>query len=171
MGLKVKYNTINNVGDIVFDTDLSSGTFKYKVGNEFVTQSLGSGHLHYTTGLTTHNSRAGWIRRDIESYQRVIRNYVVTADERKLFPIDVYKESASLTDLEVNVDVNTVRQSQGTDYNVVKGTTNAYVSFVEQLDLDDVVVIKTKSATDKVAGKGYYEVAVSYTHLTLPTKA
>ena len=159
LGLKVKYNTINNVGDIVFDTDLSSGTFKYKVGNEFVTQSLGSGHLHYTTGLTTHNSRAGWIRRDIESYQRVIRNYVVTADERKLFPIDVYKESASLTDLEVNVDVNTVRQSQGTDYNVVKGTTNAYVSFVEQLDLDDVVVIKTKSATDKVAGKGYYEVA------------
>ena len=36
LGIKVKYKTINNVGDIVFASDLSSGTFTYKSGDEFV---------------------------------------------------------------------------------------------------------------------------------------
>ena len=32
LGIKVKYNTINNVGDIVFESDHTSGTFTYKIG-------------------------------------------------------------------------------------------------------------------------------------------
>jgi hypothetical protein len=31
LGIRVKYNTINNVGDIVFESDHTSGTFTYKV--------------------------------------------------------------------------------------------------------------------------------------------
>ena len=33
LGIKVKYNTVNNVGDIVFDSDHTSGTFTYKSGH------------------------------------------------------------------------------------------------------------------------------------------
>ena len=56
LGIKVKYNTINNVGDIVFDSDHTSGTFTYKSGTSTLTKKLAEGHLHYTTGRSTHKN-------------------------------------------------------------------------------------------------------------------
>ena len=106
LGIKVKYNTINNVGDMVFKSDHTSGTFTYKSGTTTVTKNLAEGHLHYTTSATTHNSRSAWIERLNESKQRVIRTFIVNATEKKLFPIDFYKESSELNDLEISVNVN-----------------------------------------------------------------
>ena len=51
LGIKVKYNTINNVGDIVFESDHTSGTFTYQSGTSTITKNLAEGHLHYTTGI------------------------------------------------------------------------------------------------------------------------
>ena len=158
LGIKVKYKTLNNVGDIVFESDLSSGTFTYKSGDDFISKQYASGHLHYTTSRTTHNSKSSWVQRTAESKQRVIRTFIVTADEKQLFPIDVYKNSASLTDLEVSVDVNHVRQDLTTDYTLQNGTTNKYVSFVDELKVGDLVKIQTYSSATKVDGTGLYEV-------------
>ena len=158
LGLKVKYNTINNVGDMVFESDHTSGTFTYKSGSTTVTENLAVGHLHYTTGRTTHNSRNAWIKRTNESKQRVIRTFVVDATEKQLFPIDFYKNSASLTDLEVSVNVNGVRKTVTTDYTIVDGTTNAYVKFNKALEVDDQVRIAGYSTADKIAEKGIYEI-------------
>ena len=63
LGIKVKYNTINNIGDIVFESDTTSGTMTYKSGANTITKSLVEGHLHYTTGSETHNSKSSWIER------------------------------------------------------------------------------------------------------------
>ena len=158
LGMKVKYKTINNVGDIVFSSDLSSGTFTYKSGEEFFTKTYGSGHVHYTTSLTTHNSKSSWIERTDQSKQRVIRTIIVNADEKKLFAIDSYKNSVSLSDLEVSVDVNNVRKDLTTDYTLANGTTNKYVKFSKDLDIGDLVRISTYSKTKKIDGIGLYEV-------------
>ena len=96
LGIKVKYNTVNNVGDIVFRSDHTSGSFTYKSGTKTITKNLAEGHLHYTTSKETHNSRNAWIKRTNESKQRVIRTFIVDATEKKLFPIDFFKNSASL---------------------------------------------------------------------------
>ena len=37
---KVKYKTINNVGDIVFDSDHTNGTFTYKSGKQTITKNV-----------------------------------------------------------------------------------------------------------------------------------
>ena len=158
LGIQVKYKTLNNVGDMLFKSDISSGTFTYRSGDEFLTKSYGTGHLHYTTGLTTHNNKSGWIERSNESKQRVIRTFVVTADEKTLFPIDVYKNSADLTDLEVGVEVNHIRKDLTTDYTLATGTVNKYVKFVKDLEVGDLLKIQTFSKTKKVEGKGIYEV-------------
>jgi hypothetical protein len=157
LGIKVKYNTINNVGDIVFDSDHTSGTFTYKSGTTTVTENLAGGHLHYTTGRTTHNSRSAWIARTNESKQRVIRTFIVDKTEKRLFPIDFFKDSASLTDLEINVKVNGIRKTITTDYTIVDGTTNKYVFFNKDLIADDQITIAGWSSADKVADKGIYE--------------
>ena len=158
LGLKVKYNTINNVGDIVFESDLSSGTFTYKSGDDFVTKSFGSGHLHYTTGRTTHNSKSAWIKRTDESKQRVIQTYFVKDDEKRLFAIDIFANSKNISDLEISVDVNHIRQDLNTDYTLVDGTNTKFVRFTKDLKVNDLVKILAYSKTKKVAGKGLYEV-------------
>jgi hypothetical protein len=158
LGLKVKYNTINNVGDIVFESDHTSGSFTYKSGTTTVTKNLAEGHLHYTTGTTTHNSKSAWIERTNESKQRVIRTFIVDDTEKQLFPIDFYKDSVSLTDLEVSVSVNGTRKTLTTDYTLVDGTVNKYVKFVKELAVNDQIRIAGYSSADKVINKGIYEV-------------
>ena len=158
LGIRVKYNTINNVGDMVFESDHTSGTFTYQQDGKTVTKSLAEGHLHYTTGRTTHNSKSAWIKRVNESRQRVIRTHIVDETEKRLFPIDFYANSASLTDLELSVTVNGVRQTLTTDYTLVNGTTNRYVRFVKELKVNDQIRMAGYSIAVKVAGKGIYEV-------------
>ncbi len=158
LGIKVKYNTLNNIGDMVFDSDHTSGTFTYKSGTTTVSKNLAEAHLHYTTSSTTHNSRSAWIERTLESKQRVIRTYVVDETEKKLFPIDFFKNSVDLTDLEIGVKVNGLNKTLTTDYTVVDGTTNKYVKFNEDLAVNDQVRLAVYSAADKVDDKGIYEV-------------
>jgi hypothetical protein len=158
LGIKVKYNTINNVGDIVFDSDHTSGTFTYKSGKKTITKNLAEAHLHYTTGRTTHNSKSAWIKRTTDSKQRVIRTYIVDATEKQLFPIDVFNESSSLTDIEVSVVVNGARKTLTTDYTLVDGSKNKYVKFNEELSVNDQIRIAAYSSADKLADKGIYEV-------------
>ena len=158
LGIKVKYNTINNIGDIVFESDHTSGTFTYKSGKTTVTKNLATGHLHYTTGRSTHNSRNAWIKRTSESKQRVIRTYIADKTEKQFFAIDFYKDSASLTDLELSVSVNGVRKTQTTDYTLVNGTKNRFVKFNKALENDDQVRIAGHSGAEKIVDKGIYEV-------------
>jgi len=158
LGIKVKYNTINNVGDMVFESDHTSGTFTYQDAGKTVTKNLAEGHLHYTTGRTTHNSKSAWIKRINEIKQRVIRTHIVDETEKRLFPIDFYANSASLTDLEISVKVNGVRKTLTTDYTLVNGSTNKYVRFVKELKVNDQIRIAGYSAADKIADKGIYEV-------------
>jgi hypothetical protein len=158
LGIKVKYNTINNVGDIVFESDHTSGTFTYKSGTSTVTKNLAEGHLHYTTGRSTHNSRGAWIKRTAESKQRVIRTFMVDATEKQLFPIDFYKNSADLTDLELSVSVNGSRKTLTTDYTLETGTKNKYLKFNTALEVNDQIRIAGYSSADKIADKGIYEI-------------
>ena len=146
------------MGDIVFESDHTSGTFTYKSGTTTVTKNLAEGHLHYTTGTTTHNSKSAWIERTNESKQRVIRTFIVDDTEKQLFPIDFYKDSVSLTDLEVSVSVNGTRKTLTTDYTLVDGTVNKYVKFVKELAVNDQIRIAGYSSADKVINKGIYEV-------------
>ena len=158
LGLKVKYNTINNVGDLVFESDVNSGTFRYKSGDDFITQSNSTGFTHEITGLTTYNNRTNWKERLTESKQRVRRTHFVSATEKKLFPIDVYKDSAALTDLEVSVKVNGSTKKIDTDYTLVDGTSNRYVKFKEDLTVNDIVALTCWSASPKIKEIGVYEI-------------
>ena len=158
LGIKVKYNTINNVGDIVFESDHTAGTFTYKSGSTTVTKNLAEGHLHYTTGIGTHNSRSAWVKRTVDSKQRVVRTIIVDKTEKKLFPIDFFKDSANLSDLDLSVSVNGTRKTLSTDYTIETGTKNKYIKFTEDLEINDQIRIAGHSSTDKVSDKGIYEI-------------
>ena len=71
----------------------------------------------------------------------MIRTFIVDATEKQLFPIDFYKDSAELTDLEVSVSVNGSRKTLTTDYTLETGTKNKYVKFNTALEVDDQIVL------------------------------
>jgi hypothetical protein len=158
LGLRVKYNTINNVGDITFTSDLGSESFSYKSGEKVVSKSFSTGHVHYITSRTENNPKTSWIKRLEASKQRVIRTFIVESNELRLFPIDVFANSVDLADLEVQVDVNHKSQNLDIDYILVNGTTNKYVKFSYDLTVGDIVKIQCHSAAKKVIGKGLYEI-------------
>jgi hypothetical protein len=104
LGLRVKYNTINNVGDITFTSDLGSGSFTYKSGENVVSKFFGTGHITYITSRTQNEPKTSWIKRIEDSKQRVIRTFIVEANELRLFPVDVFANSVQLEDLDVHVE-------------------------------------------------------------------
>ena len=59
--------------DLMTLTKLYGVNSTYKSGDEFLTKSYGTGHLHYTTGLTTHNNKSGWIERLNQKYSQLFR--------------------------------------------------------------------------------------------------
>jgi hypothetical protein len=107
------------------------------------------------------NFQSSWKKRLNESKQRVIRTFIVDKTEKKLFPIDFYKNSVNLSDLEISVSVNSERKSLTTDYTLVDGTVNKYIKFNEDLEINDQIKVSGYSSADKVDGKGIYEVPES----------
>ena len=158
LDIRVKYNTINNVGDIVFSSDIASSSFTYKSGDSMVSKNFSTGHVNYIIDRTHNLPRTSWVRMAEPSRQRVLRTFIVEANELRLFPVDVFANSAQLPDLEVQVDVNHKVQNITTDYTLVNGTTNKYVKFTYDLSVGDIVKITCFSSAKKIKGKGLYQI-------------
>ena len=159
LGFSLSYRALENTGDILFDFNLLSDNFAYQKDNAVLTKNTDIGLLRVYTAINTFTYTSGWIKAKANSRQHVIRQYVVTTKFND-FAIDVYDRSGDLNDLWDRVYVNNVRQYNGVDYvlNRINGT--AFVTFVKKLKEDDVLLIKTNSATKK-NGNGYYEMPLN----------
>jgi len=158
LGLKVKYKTINNVGDILFTSDLATNSFDYNINNTIYTKSFKTGHTHVQNEYNKHRSQTNWKKLKAKSKQRVVRTFVVTPEEKVFFPIDFYKNSNSLVDLEVTVSVNNNVKKITSDFTLVNGTTNKYIKFNNALNVNDIVLVHASSSAKKIDGKGLYEI-------------
>ena len=154
LGFKVAYTNVGNLGDIVFDFNLSIDTFTYQTpASQTAIASLDSGFVLLNNIQPSYEN--GWVTCSFLSNQPVIREY--TADTIvNYFPIDVYENSGDLTDLVVtSVLVNNVKQSLLT-YTVYTQNSQAYIKFFNNLQQYDFVVIETASASPKT-DVGYYK--------------
>jgi len=158
LGLQIKYYTVKNLSDIVFTSDFATASFQYNIDDKSYTKNFNTGHAHQILSRDRHVNRCGWIERTEESKQRVTRLFSVDKNELKLFPVDVFENSKSLSDLSVTVDVNHVTQNLGTDYTLVDGLTYKYVKFAKNLKVDDLIKLSCYSSAKKIAGKGIYEI-------------
>ena len=83
----------------------------------------------------------------------MIRTFIVDETEKQLFPIDMFKNSTSLADLEVSVSVNGVKKHLTTDYTLESGTTNKYVKFVKKQKVNDQIRFACYSGSVKIKDK------------------
>jgi len=159
LGFSVSYRALENTGDILFDFDLLNSTYTYQQDNAVKIAKTDVGLLRVYTAINTFTYTSGWIKAKTESVQPVCRQYVVDLVFND-FPIDVYDRSGDINDLSVIVYVNNVRKHNITDYVVNRINGTAFITFVKKLVEDDILVIKTKSATKKNAN-GYYEIPIN----------
>ena len=160
LGFPISYRSISNVGDIVFDFNLLNDKFTYILDNNTFTKNTDVGFLRKYSALDTYTTLTGWKKVNTLSEQLVIRQYVF--DNTSVgFKIDVYDNSGLLTDLWTRVYLNNKLQFENVDYTISNDiNNNAIVTFVNALTLNDVVLIKTRSAATKNEN-GYYEIPAS----------
>ena len=154
LGFNITYQNVGNFGDIVFNFNLHSDVFSYQSNtNTLIDIRTELGYLRINTGLTSFDHDNGWITAQADSFQYVVQLYDID-QLRNMFPIDAYENSAELPDLLVKVYVNGKRKYT-TDYTIVNFNRQSYIQFFTDLSLNDVLVVKTKSAAPMI--NGHYE--------------
>ena len=144
LGFPLSYRSINNVGDIVFTYDIQQGSMTYTIENELISLNTDIGFLHKFSSLSDYEVVSGWKKVDTYSDQPVIRQYVFDNTQTN-FAIDVYDQSGLLVDLWTRVYLNNKLQMENKDFTISNDVNNnAIITFVNELTLGDVIIIKTK---------------------------
>ena len=157
LGFPLSYQNVANVGDILFNFDLLSESYSYQLeATDTITSD--KGFLRQYKDQNNFTVLNGWTKGIKESSQKVIRQYVVSSTQTNDFAIDVYDNSASLTDLEVTVIVDNKRKKPTTHYTLVNQNGTTFVRFNTALTVGQNLILKTHSDTAKNT-KGHYEIA------------
>ena len=159
LGFPLSYHNINNVGDIEFEFDLETKDWTYQQDGMVTTLESYSGFLRRYNADGTFSYLNGWVRtfRDID--QNAVRVLEIN-DTTSLIAIDVYDNSARLTDLKVRIYVNNVKVSSK-DLSLELIGNLAYIKFNFTLNAGDVLVYKVRSLANKNI-KGYYEIPLNW---------
>ena len=160
LNFPLSYRSISNVGDIVFDFNLLQDTMTYVQNNVILSVKSDTGYLRKYSSLDIFNTLSGWKKVSTLSEQPVIRQYIFD-NTFTGFEIDVYQQSALLNDLWIRVYVNNKLQFINKDYTLSNNVNNnVVINFNNDLQLNDTVIIKTKSSALKNSN-GYYEIPAS----------
>jgi hypothetical protein len=157
LGFPINYRSIANLGDIVFDFNLLSDTFKYQSlpqQTEIKNTDLGYIKKYNYQGNNFVYVNA-WQKANSPSSQAVIRQY--TVNNTQSFEIDVFDNSSTLSDLSVIVFLNSKRQQLNKDYVFENINNFKTVVFNKTLNNNDIVLLKCYSKADK-NNQGFYEI-------------
>ena len=95
LGFPLTYQSVTNMGDIVFNFNLINETFSYQTADTLTTIDTNSGLLRKYSDLATFKVISGWETADVKSSQRVIRQYDVSTQVND-FAVDVYERSGDI---------------------------------------------------------------------------
>ena len=136
LGFPLSYRTIENSGDIVFDFNLLADTYQYDEITDVFTVSTDTALLRKYSDRTTFANVSGWTTAPKKSSQPVVKQTTVGARTNN-FIVDVYTNSGDLNDLDVKVYVNSTRKRDAVDYTINRVNNYAYVTFINDLSVDD----------------------------------
>lgn len=160
LGFPLTYRNLNNTGDIVFDFNLLTDTFTFQTDTEVITVESATANLRKYKTRTDFSWVNSWSSTPRQTTQKVIRQYVAEDGFTNNFEIDVYDNAGLLTDLRTYVFVNRKFQLLEVDYEINRVNKKAFVTFITDLNADDVVLIKTTSSTPKNSN-GWYEIPIN----------
>jgi len=160
LGFPLVYRNINNSGDIQFEFNLLTDTFTYQTETDIIPVSTSIGNLRKYSNISSFKWANGWASTPTITKQKVIRQYIATADVRNNFEIDVYDAPLTLTDLTVNVFVNNTIKQLDSDYTFDRINKKLIIRFFTDLKVGSTVIIKTNSVAPKNSN-GWYDFPIN----------
>jgi hypothetical protein len=157
LGFPLYYRSIDNVGDIEFEFDLENTDWNYVDGSALATVYSYQGFLRKYDLNGSFSFLNGWTATYRNLYQKAVRILEVT-QATDLIAIDIFNNSANLSDINAQVYVNNIKRNDISRTNI-NGV--AYIKFANGLSVGDQVVYKIQTTAEKNA-RGYYEVPYNW---------
>ena len=156
LNFQLRYLTISNVGDIVFDNNLYADTFIYVVDNNSVTQDVSTGYVYEYASRAVYQRQLGWQTAVVPSIMRQQFKFVYNTAPLKL-------DVKALPDAEtivpsVKVFVGSVFQDPGT-YTVTTTNTTTQITFSTVHVPGDVIEVEVIS--NQISQVAFYQVPIN----------
>jgi len=160
LGFPLTYKNINNIGDIVFNFDLTTDKFNYKKDNlSIATLKVDLGYLvnrDYAGNALYVN---GWKTCEVKNTQAAVRIYK-NSNIKNTFNIDIFDDISNLEDLVVKVYINGILLDNSY-WSIVTGSAYKSVKLVTPLKDSEVLTIKAY-ASQPINSNGYYEIPLNF---------
>ena len=157
LGFPLRYLSINNIGDIVFDNNLYADTFLYVKDNVSYTKNISIGFVRQYADRTVYKKEIGWQTAAVKSkiYQQFSFVYAVNTPlllDVAARPVDTVPS--------VKVYVDSVFQDPGT-YTYVTTDNTTTITFPSTTLIVPGQVIEVLILSDQVSAVGFYQVPVN----------
>ena len=166
LGFPLSYKTINNVGDIVFNFNIESDSFKYEELNVERSKNTNVGFLLKTSFTGEIGYVNGWQKNESAYTQAAVRVYKDSTEVNN-FILDIYDDLTQLDDLQIKVYVNGKRLDSSLWY--IATETSADISAIPikkiiiletDIGLNDVLTVRTFSE-QPINNNGHYEIPIN----------
>ena len=159
LGFALSYKNINNIGDIVFDFNILSDTFRYKNIVDVIDKPTSVGYLIKVSPLSQELTyENGWKTAVAQHTQAAIRIYK-NSNKTNNFDIDIFDDKDNLTDLEVRVYINGIRLDKSL-WELSTGAVYKTVLLTTDITVDDVLTIRA-FASQPINSNGHYEIPIN----------
>ena len=159
LGFPLTYKNISNIGDIVFNFNILTDTFRYKFLADVINKGVNVGYLTVISPETKIISYAnGWKTSLATRNQAAIRIYK-NSNLTNNFEIDIFDNKDDLEDLIVKVYVNGLRLDKSL-WTLVTGPVYKKIILTTNITVDDVLTIKA-FASQPINNNGHYDVPIN----------
>lgn len=150
----VKYKTIDNVGDLLFNFTYNQDVFAYQTADGIIQRPVSTGFMKINRG-SEHTLHSGWVKSYIRSTQAVIQQ-ILADTQYNFFEVTAVETPTALTESQISVTVNGVQQTS-LDYTLYREDGRLFLRFFTDVTDSSSVVIKIQSDLAKTAD-GFYEI-------------
>ena len=160
LGFPLRYNSVDNLGDISFDITLNNQTFNYVEGTTSINEKVNIGYVYNNTSVDTVVKQLGWQTAVSPSVQYQIFNFDFNVSENiNTFTCDITPVSSTSTNwptVQVYINNNYLPTSLYTF------TTTSDTTTIELLELPLVnTVIQVLIISDQISSTAYYQTPIN----------
>ena len=154
--LQLQYQTLENVGDIVFENNLYKDTFVYVIDNASYTAPISSGFVREYADRTTFERLLGWQRAIIPTTVRQQFKFVYDGASLKL-DVAALSDAVSIVPA-VQVYVNSAFYESNT-YTVIRSANTTTITFNVPVPLESIVEVTVLS--NQTSAVAFYQVPIN----------
>lgn len=159
LGFGIEYQSIENIGDIVFNFDYNIQEFSYRNENEnTIKESINTGTLRYYNTLYNYTVTNGYTTSNEFSKQAVCREFIAEQNQTQ-YDIDIFSDNISDKDYSIIAYKNSSLVDK-TLYDANISNNSHYVTFKEKLNKNDHVSLKIYT-NDKVKDTELFEMPIN----------